>query len=133
MFSMVQAAVQETGEKTEDLLQKFGFFLVPNLLRVYRSYIDSAWRTMDLLEYAESNMHRAVRSHDAAKTPPILDIVRHNPTHLTIDYHSPRRLSALAVGIVEGVAAYYGEQDRIHIDLLTEEDGGTSRITVRYL
>lgn len=132
MFSMVAASVHQTGVDQEELMRNFGHSLAPNLLRVYRSYLDPSWRTMDLLEHAEKGMHKAVRGHDAAQTPPILDIARQSQNHLTIDYRSPRRLSALALGIVEGVAAYYGEQDRIHIDLVTEEDGGASRITVRF-
>jgi hypothetical protein len=106
--------------------------MAPNLLRVYKSYLDPTWSTMDVLEHAEKRMHKAVRTHDKGASPPILDITRVSPLEVTIDYRSPRRLSALAVGIIEGIAAYFNEQDRIFIDLLPDETGGTSRITVRY-
>lgn len=132
IFALVHAAVMETGLDAPELLRQFGVFLVPNLLKVYKAYIDPSWKTMDLLEHTETTMHPAVRNHDKATSPPILEINRISPRELTIHYRSTRRMEAMAVGIIEGIAAFYHEEDRIFINLIPNEAGQTSRIEVSY-
>lgn len=132
IYALMKSAVEVTGTEKELMLRRFGAYLVPNLLRVYKAYLDPTWTVMDLLEHAEKTMHASVRLHDSSKTPPILEVQRVSPREVVIDYRSPRKLAALAVGILEGIATYYGELDRTSIELTPDGLGQGSRITVRY-
>ena len=108
--AIVSAASVLSGEPVPTLLRGFGVYLAPTLLSVYRPYVKSQWRTLDLLEHTETTMHRAVRLRDPGAAPPMLSVQRVSADEVLIDYRSTRRLCQVAEGIASGVAAHYGEQ-----------------------
>jgi hypothetical protein len=101
------------GQPVPDTLEDFGAFLVPNLLLVYGSMIQPRWRTLDLLEHTGRTMHRVARHAGYAATPPWLRCTRTGPGEVVLHCHSERDLSSLGVGIIRGLARYYGESVRI--------------------
>ena len=115
MLALTKSATKLTGLSETDLHERFGEYLVPDLLLVYKKYIRPEWRTMDMLEYTESAMHRAVRQENEKVTPPVLHVNRVNPNLIIIDYFSNRKMGGLAVGIIKGIARYYSESDQIKI------------------
>ncbi|NUO64423.1 MAG: heme NO-binding domain-containing protein [Gemmatimonadaceae bacterium] len=108
--ALVAAASKLTGKPVTALLEDFGEFLVPELVRMYRSIIPAEWTALDLIEQTESRIHRVVRMNDAAASPPELRVRRLSPTSVLLDYRSPRRLCAVAKGIARGVGAHYNER-----------------------
>lgn len=92
------------------LLEDFGAYLAPVLLRVYEPIIDPAWRTLDVVEHVEERIHTAVRMRDPTAGPPYLTANRRSPTEVDVVYTSARRLCALGEGIVRGLAEHFGEQ-----------------------
>src|SRR5258705_470106 len=48
MFSIISAAANYTGLSENDLKDKFGEWLVPDLLNMYKTYIDPAWKTFEM-------------------------------------------------------------------------------------
>ncbi len=117
LVALVNLASTKSGMPVDALLEGFGEFIVPDLLQIYRSSIGPAWTTLDLLEHTETVMHRAVRMRDSTASPPKLAVVRSDPRSVAITYGSPRKLCAVAIGIVRGVAQHYGE--RVEIDEAT--------------
>ena len=109
MPELVSAAAKKTGMPVPELLGKFGEFIVPDLLRVFGVFIKKSWTALDLLENTETVIHRAVRLHDSSARPPHLRISRSGETQVTIHYASPRRLCAMAKGILRGIGSHYGE------------------------
>jgi predicted hydrocarbon binding protein len=109
LVSLVTEASKMTGTAAPVLLQDYGKFIVPTLVKTYGSFIKSAWRTLDLIEHTEAVIHRAVRMRDPLAAPPELHAERRRPNEVVITYTSPRKLCAVAKGIVEGVADHYGE------------------------
>lgn len=107
--ALVAAASKITGKPADSLLEDFGAFLTPELVRMYRSMIPAEWTALDLIEHTETRMHKVVRMNDAEATPPHLRVRRVSPTSVIIDYQSPRRLCAVAKGIARGVGAHYKE------------------------
>ena len=91
------------------LLEDFGAFLAGGLLRVYQPLVAREWRTLDVIEHVEAQVHTAVRLRDPNAGPPYLTAKRRSPTEVEVLYTSPRRLCALAEGIVRGLATHYGE------------------------
>jgi hypothetical protein len=114
LTALVDAAVRLTGMPAPQLLERFGEFIVPDLVKVFGAFIKREWTALDLLENTELVIHRAVRLQDAKASPPRLRISRASPHQVTIEYASPRRLCAVAKGIMRGIATHYAEPLAIH-------------------
>jgi hypothetical protein len=131
LVEMLTLAAEVAKRTPESLLESFGAFLVPDLMKVYRAYIDPAWKTLDVLERAETTIHVAVRKSTAGAAPPILQVQRLNPREVQIVYVSNRNMPELGVGIVKGLGAYFNENLEVTLDKRPEE--GKSIILVRIM
>jgi len=110
VVALVTAASQKLGKPAEAILESFGEFLVPDLVRLYSAFIRTEWKTMDLLANTETIIHKAVRAHSPDATPPRLVCQRPEPNEVLIVYTSPRKLCALARGLLNGIARHYNER-----------------------
>jgi hypothetical protein len=131
IYTLVGHAAEMTGLSAGELHEKFGEYLVPDLMYMYQKLLKPEWNTLDMLEHTELTMHARVRQEHSENAPPVLEVSRLGPNELMIDYVSSRRMSGLAVGIVRGLATYYDEADRIDVMPTTSEDGERVRIHVR--
>jgi hypothetical protein len=131
IYALVGHAAEMTGIPAGELHEKFGEYLVPDLMYMYQKLLRPEWKTLDMLEHTELTMHKQVRAEHTENSPPVLDVTRLSDNELYIDYVSPRRMGGLAVGIVRGLALYYDEADRIDVQPTTTEDGERVRIHVR--
>jgi hypothetical protein len=111
--AIVTAASREAGTGVEAILEDFGEFIAPTLITTYRRLIRSEWRTLDVLFNTEQTIHRAVRLRSPGAQPPLLRCARPTPDEVVITYTSPRRLCALARGIIRGIARHYRERVEI--------------------
>jgi len=107
--ALVSAGSRVTGIPVEALLEDFGAFIAPDLLELYWGAVRPEWRTLDLLENTESAIHEVVRISQKGSTPPYLHARRISPSEVTITYTSPRKMCAVAKGIIRGVATHYGD------------------------
>ena len=110
VVTLVAAAVEATGTSAVAILEAFGEFLVPTYLSVYGVLVRPEWRTLELIEHTEEVIHRVVRTRQPGARPPSLDVKRIGPDEIVVHYQSPRRLCAVARGIVRGVAKHFGER-----------------------
>lgn len=133
MVALVAEASTMTGVPAYELTEKFGEFLVPDLLLVYKKYINPKWRTYDMLLHAEDSMHGAVKREDSRTSPPLLLVTKVGTRQLMVDYYSKRRMSGVAVGIIKGVAAYYQESEHVIVSRLTAADEERVQIKVDFL
>ena len=131
IYALVGHAAEMTGLSAGELHEKFGEYLVPDLIYMYQKLLKPEWKTLDMLENTELTMHNKVREEHSENSPPVLEVSRLGPNELMIDYVSPRRMGGLAVGIVRGLAVYYDEADIIDVMPTTSEDGERVRIHVR--
>ena len=131
IYALVGQAAEMTGLPAGELHEKFGEYLVPDLMYMYQKYVNPDWRTLEMLENTEHSLHNQVRREHPENSPPVLQVKRLNENELLINYVSPRRMGGLAVGIVRGLAAYYDEADRIDVMPTTSEDGERVQIHVR--
>ena len=107
--ALVAAASRITGVPADTLLEDFGAFIAPDLLELYWGAVKPEWRTLELLENTESAIHEVVRISQKGSAPPYLNARRSGSSEVTITYTSPRRLCAVAKGIIRGVASHYGD------------------------
>ena len=131
LYALIGQAAEMTGLSAGELHEKFGEYLVPDLMYMYQKLLRPEWKTLDMLENTELTMHKQVRKEHRDNAPPVLEVTRLGPNELMIDYVSARRMGGLAVGIVRGVAAYYDEADQIDVQPTTTEEGERVRIHVR--
>ena len=107
LSAILKVACEATGQSAAALLEAFGAFIVPSLARIYAAFIPPEWKMLDLLENTETTIHRVVRIREAGAQPPRLKCSRVSKNEVQITYDSPRRLCALAKGIIRGLAAHY--------------------------
>lgn len=128
--SLVAAACKLTGKEISAILEDFGEFIVPALIKMYGALIKPKWRTLDVIEHTESLIHTAVRLNNPGARPPALRCTRLSPTEISVLYDSPRRMCALAVGIVRGIAKQYSERIDVRQDQCTYRGNAACDIRV---
>lgn len=120
-IAIVKSASEISNLPIDTILEAFGFYIVPALVRLYGAFIRAEWRTEELLLNTEETIHRVVRMKNPGAEPPQLKIWRKEPGLLHFHYNSPRQMSALAKGIVKAVANYYHEA--VQIEEFPQDDG----------
>jgi hypothetical protein len=108
-LGLVGALAERLGEPEYDLLRRLGEFMVPDLLRVARYWVPEQWRSIDLIDHTESTIHEMLRQEGSQTDPPRLRTLRKGPDEVEVIYDSPRRLCALAKGIITGLGKQHGE------------------------
>lgn len=107
---LLQSIAQSAGRPLPTILEQFGEFLAPHLVKVAGTHIDPSWHTLDLIEHTERIIHAMIRSANPGAAPPVLETVRQSPNELHLVYTSARRLCPLALGLMRGMAKHYGEE-----------------------
>lgn len=107
--AMLGAIADASGESLPDVVERFGEFLAPHLLKVAGTAVDPAWTLLDLIEQTEEIIHSLVRAKNPGAKPPVLETIRHDTRELHLVYTSARRLCRLAQGLIRGMARHYGE------------------------
>jgi hypothetical protein len=128
---IVITASKHSGFTIDQLQEKFGEWLVPDLFSVYKSYLRPEWRTFEVIENTEEVMHGAVRKLNSTANPPILHVSKVNENLLIVDYYSKRKMGSLAVGIIKGIAKYYNEQDLIKVVPTTNPEDERVQIKIQ--
>lgn len=114
-LALVGAACELTGQPADVVLESFGVFIAPALLQMYRHLLKPEWKTLDLLMNVENTIHKVVRRRNEGAEPPELHFTRVNDKTLGFLYDSKRQMSALAIGIIKGVADEYKENIKITV------------------
>lgn len=131
--AIMQTAATHSGVHVNELLEQFGEFLVPDLLLVFKKYVQPEWRTYEMLLFTEASMHGAVREADDRTNPPLLLVTKKGNRQLIVDYHSKRKMAGMAVGIIKGIARYYNESDVVQVKRLTPVEEERVQIQVEFL
>lgn len=109
-FALLSALSTAVGEPLSVILESLGEFIVPDLMKMSRYWIKPEWKTLDLIANTEKTIHDTLRSEGSRTNPPRLQCRRSSPEQVIVTYDSPRKLCALAKGIIAGVAKHYGER-----------------------
>src|SRR5262245_10473718 len=107
--ALVGAASRALGKSVAAVVEAFGEFIAPDLLRLHGRMLKPEWKSLDVIENTEPLIHAAVRVGNPGAQPPVLDVVRTSADDLRIVYTSERKLCHLAKGILAGIARHFGE------------------------
>jgi len=110
--AIVGAASKVSGKPLRVLLEDFGEFIVPSLMRIYAGFIQSGWTILDVIENAE-RIHERVR-RDSQARPPVLECQRVDVNTVRVVYASPRRLCGVGIGFVRGLANELKQKVEVH-------------------
>lgn len=108
-FAIVGAASKLTNTPAGPLLEAFGEYIAPTLMGMFKPLIKPDWKTLEMLLNTEETIHKVVRMRSPGAEPPRLHFEQTGPRQLLFKYDSPRKMSAVAKGIIRGVAKHYGE------------------------
>lgn len=108
-MALIAAMAEQMHEPPGTVLYQLGEFIALDLLRMAHYWIAPEWRTLDLIVNTEATIHAALRNGGSRTDPPRLRTRRTGPNEVEVLYDSPRRLCALARGIIVGLAKHYGE------------------------
>jgi hypothetical protein len=129
LTSLIKQASEITFQSVGAILEQFGEFIVPSMLRVYAGSINPEWDLFDILENTEKTMHKAVRFADKRADPPKLVCNRMSGDSVSIRYSSDRKMVELGIGIIKGLAKAKDEKISLFI---TEVSDGTNIEIRRY-
>ena len=90
------------------LMEDFGAFLVPTLLRTHAASIRPEWNALDILANAEHHA-RATRLIEPDIVPAPVRAERVSDREVCIRYSSSRKLCCVVRGMARGVLMHYRE------------------------
>jgi hypothetical protein len=93
---------------------------VPDLLLVFKRFINPTWKTYDMLQHIGSHMHEGIKKENVHTNPPPLHVTKVGQNILILDYYSRRKMAGFAIGIIKGLASYFQEEERIHVPALPQ-------------
>lgn len=108
--SLVMAVSALTWRPLSAVLEDFGQFIVPSLVRIYGHLLKPTWGTIDVIANTEATVHTVVRLKNPGAKPPQLKTERLSPDEVLLIYTSPRRMCALAIGIAAGLGRHFQEK-----------------------
>jgi hypothetical protein len=110
IISIVMAACAKTGLSVSEVLEDFGRFIVPSLMRMYGHLLKPEWRAIDVIDHTEGTVHAVVRVKNPDAKPPKLKTQRLSPNEVLLVYTSPRQMCGLAIGIGTGLGQHFQEK-----------------------
>jgi Haem-NO-binding len=131
VIKLISTVSRITGMPVSAILEDFGVFIAPDLLQMYSGVINPAWKTLDVIEHTEDEIHRVVRLHNRDAHPPNLQCVRTSEDEIVIHYGSPRKMCDVAKGIAKGLANYFKENISISESTCMHRGNSTCTIQIR--
>ncbi|MBI4743958.1 MAG: heme NO-binding domain-containing protein [Actinobacteria bacterium] len=129
--AIVTSVSKIMGRSVPAVLEDFGEFIVPTLLKMYQMLVEPEWRTLDVVENTEAAIHKVVRSNIQGAEPPRLICHRVSSTEIGITYNSARKMCGVAKGIIRGLANQYNERIAIAESSCMLEGKSACEISVR--
>lgn len=129
MVDMVVALSDLTGTPVPDLVEVFGAHLFGRFVALYPEFFDDVCDSFDFLSRIEAQIHVEVLKLYPDAELPTIDTRRRGPDEMSVRYTSCRPFGNLAIGLIRGCGAHFGE--RLEVDHKPARDG--LEITVRRL
>ncbi|SDD37246.1 heme NO-binding domain-containing protein [Aquimonas voraii] len=106
---------EETGQPVDTLVRGFGQHLLGRFEQAYPELFAGKRTLYDFLASIESHIHVEVHKLYPEARLPRFEVLERGPRHLQLAYRSPRRMSALAEGLIIGAADLYKEPQRLEL------------------
>lgn len=130
MVALIVALSKRTGLAVPVLIHAFGQYLFGRFFVLYPAFINACDSTIELVSHIEQVIHTEVRKLYPDAELPSFEVESHTVQRLSVVYRSPRCLADLAVGLIDGAVAHYGEQGHLQ---LTREALDAEGTAVRFI
>ncbi len=107
----------------DKLLYTFGRYLMNGFVKSYPTFFTDAGNTFKFLESIDQHIHVEVLKLYPDAELPKFETNRVEDSKMEMKYISNRKMSMLALGLIEGAAEYYGED--ISVDTANLSDDGS--------
>lgn len=129
IIQLVSALSQEIDVPVTDLVKTYGKYLFGTFSKSYPSFFEKSDSAFDFLENVESYIHPEVRKLYPDAELPKFETKRISDKHLEMIYSSPRKMFALADGLIEKTLVYYQEKGNITHELINP-DGSVVKFSI---
>lgn len=130
IVALCGALAERTGAPAHELVKAFGDHLSQTFEKGYPDFFTRSAHYFDFLESIEAHIHIEVRKLYPDAELPTFTVQERSDKRMVMDYRSPRRMGALAEGLMEGTARRFGVQARVRAEPLDAADGQAVRFTV---
>ena len=109
LVRMILALGQATGLPVPDLMRGFGHHMAVRFAALFGAFFSTQNNVFDFLASVDSVIHVEVLKLYPDAELPSFKVLQRSGDHLAINYISSRHMHDLALGLIEGAAAHYGE------------------------
>jgi len=130
MEKLCHALSTQTREPAAKLVCGFGLHLSNTFAVSYPQFYSKSDSFFEFLSSVEDHIHVEVRKLYPDAELPSFRVISRTATEMIIDYQSPRRMSALAEGLILGSAKRFGVTARVKILADRENNPDKSRFII---
>ena len=123
MMALMTALAARTGTSVAAVMHAFGEHLLMRFTEVHAAMFARYPNFFDLVAAIDGHIHVEVHKLYQQATLPRFTVVERSPDRMLLFYESPRRMEALAQGLLDAAARHYGEPSRISHVESTGPDG----------
>lgn len=113
MKALCKALSLRSATAADELTCRFGHQLAATFEQGHSEFFRRSATYFDFLASVEDHIHQDVRKLYPEAELPTFTLAERGERRMVIDYRSPRRLGALARGLIEGTALHYGVAARV--------------------
>ena len=129
LVELVTELSKASGVEMNELVTTFGTHLAGRFAEIYPSFFEKAESTLDFLESVDNHIHvEVLKLYPEAELPRFK--TQRTGNQLMMEYQSKRPFSALAKGLIQGSAIYFGEQLSVEEVDLSNGIGNHMRFTI---
>lgn len=132
IVQLVRQLHLKTQIPLNELMRTFGSHLHKTFTAGYHHFFEAYSSSREFLESVDKYIHREVRKLYPDAELPKFETSRPDDNTLEMTYISERKMSQLALGLIEESIAYYNERAEIKMESLDEE-GQRVRFVIKYL
>lgn len=129
IIQLVTTLSKKTDTPVPDLVKTYGKYLFGTFAKGYPSFFEKANNAFNFLENVESYIHPEVKKLYPDAELPRFSTNKLNDKTLEMIYSSPRKMFALAEGLIEKTLVYYQQKGTVNYELI-KEDGSEVRFII---
>ena len=108
MQRLLAILVDKTGKSANELLYDFGIFLFGKLGSAHGDVLANTSGILDMLAHLDDDIHVQVKKLYPDADLPRFSVLSRTDTTMKLQYYSERELFALAEGLMDAAADFYG-------------------------
>jgi len=121
MYSLIGELHKSTKIPVPDLMHAYGLHLFGALAKNYAPMLSNLNSAFDMLQSVEKYIHVEVKKLYPDAELPQFETTLENESTLVMIYHSERKMSDVAAGLIEACLAHYGESATVQKEMITAD------------